>query len=84
MTSEWPWTLQGQKYLTYTEYFIPQAQILVRFALYDQPFLRYTWYKVVENQEHRKCTKWPQTEFEHLMVKSTLNALSTYPRGPNI
>ena len=50
MTSEWPWTLQGQKYLAYTEYFTPEAQILVRFALYDQPFLRYTWYKVVENQ----------------------------------
>ncbi len=29
----------------------------------------YNMYKVIENW---KCTKWPQTEFEHLKVKSTV------------
>ncbi len=32
---------------------------------------------------NRKCIETPQTEHEHLTVKSTLHALSTYPRGPN-
>ncbi len=39
---------------------------------YDQWFSRY---KVAKN---RKCTKWPQTELEHLTVKSTLYTLNTY------
>ena len=37
-------------------------------------------YKDGENQ---KCTEWPQTELEHLAVKSTLCTLNTYPWGPN-
>ncbi len=45
---------------------------------YDQRFSRY---KVAKNQ---KCTEWPQTELEHLTVKSTLFTLNIYSRGPNI
>ncbi len=41
---------------------------------------RFSRYKVAENW---KCTEWPQTELEHLTVKSTLYTLNTYPRGPN-
>ena len=37
-------------------------------------------YKVGKN---RKCTKWPQSEREHLTVKSTPYTLNTYSCGPN-
>ena len=30
-----------------------------------------------------KCTQWPQTELEHLTVKSTLYTLNIYLWGPN-
>ncbi len=36
-----------------------------------------------EISKSRKCTEWPQTELEHLRVKSTLYTLNTYPWGPN-
>ncbi len=32
-------------------------------------------YRISENQ---KCTEWPQTELEHLTVKSSLYTLKTY------
>ena len=66
-------TLNCQKYPTciYTEYVLPKAIV----SLWDQPFSRC---KVVENP---KCTEWPQTDLEHLTVKSTLHILKTYFLG---
>ena len=49
--------------------------------LYDQLFLRYM---DVENRKSRKCTEWPQNDFEHLRVKGTLCTLSTLPLRPKI
>ena len=33
--------------------------------------------------KNRICTEWPQTELEHLTLKSTLHTLNTYSQGPN-
>ena len=63
-------------YTVYTEY-LPLRPKFSSILLYNQLFWRY---KVVENQ---KCTKWPQTDLEHLTVKSILYALNTYTRSPN-
>ncbi len=43
-----------------------------------------TGYRDIRLVENRKWTEWPQTELEHLTVKSTLHMLSTYPWGPNV
>ncbi len=37
----------------------------------------------IQGRQNQKCTKWPQTELEHLTVKSTLYTLNTYLWGPN-
>ena len=67
-------TIKNAQYILST---YPQAQISVpSVLLYDQPFSRY---KVLEN---RKCAEQPQTNFEHLRVKSTLYTLSAYPLRP--
>ena len=79
MTSEWPWTLNSQRYHLYSKY----ERLKPTFwsvSLYAHPFSRY---KVDENRKYRKCTAWPQTDPEHLTVKSTTYTLSAYPRGPN-
>ncbi len=54
-----------------------EAEILVRFAL--RPVV--SRYKVAKNW---KCTKLPQTELEHLTVKSTQYTLCTYPQRSKI
>ncbi len=79
MTLNWTWTLNSQKYSIYTKY-SPQRPKFWSVLLYDYPFSRYNMYKAGENQ---KCTEWPQTELEHLIVKSTLYTLHIYPWGPN-
>ncbi len=53
----------------------PDAQISLRFALRPAIFGM-----VVKN---RKCTEWPQNDFKHLTVKSTLYTVNTHPQGPN-
>ena len=52
-----------------------EPEILVYFA-YELWFSRY---KVPENQN---CTELPQTELEHIKVKSTLHTLNTYHQRP--
>ncbi len=79
MTSDWSWTLKNKKYPIYTTYLPPRPKFQP-FLLCDQPFSRY---KIDETRKFRKCTDWPQTEFEILTVKSTSSTLSTYPWGPN-
>ncbi len=71
----WTWTLNSLKYPVYIKYLPLEAQILVLLALIP----RYTVIK------YQKCTEWPQTEVEHLTVKSTLYTCTknTYPRCPN-
>ena len=75
----WTWILNSQKHFTLNTY--PWGLILVSFALRLAicEIQMYNMYKVGEN---RKCTEWPQTELEHLTVKSTLHTLNTYPWGP--
>ena len=80
MTPEWSWTLNSQKYPVYMKYLPPRAKYW-SILLYGQPFSRY---KVAENRKFRKCTEWPQTDFEILTVISTSYTLSNYPRGPNL
>ncbi len=71
----WTWRPNSQKYSKYTKY-LPLRSKFSFVSLYDYPFPRY---KVVKN---RKCTEWPQTELEHLTVKSTLYTLNTHPWRP--
>ena len=40
-------------------------------------------FRDIRSPENRKCTELPQTELEHLIVKSTLYTLNTYPWAPN-
>ncbi len=48
-------------------------------SLYDQLFSRY---KVVEKP---KCTDWPQNDFNHLTIISTLYELNTHsPQRPKV
>ncbi len=53
----------------------PSPEFSVHFALQPTIFE----IKVAKN---RKCTEWPQTDLEHLTVKSTLFALNTPPPLP--
>ena len=79
--TEWPQnelgTLNSQKYFIYTRYLPPGTQILVSFALQLQGRQKY---KVVKNW---KSTERPQTELEHLTVKSILYTLRICLWGPN-
>ncbi len=68
MTSEWFWTFICQTCSVYAEYLPPEVKCLSVW-LYDQAFLRY---KFIENW---KRTKWPQTDLEHIAVKSSLHIL---------
>ncbi len=77
MIPNWTWRLNSQKYFIYTNYLLLRSKFC-SVSLYDLPFPRYNMYKVGEN---RKCTEWPQTEFEDLTVKNTLYALNTYPEA---
>ena len=65
--------LSVKKYPVYTEYSPPRPKF-PSVSLYHQPFSRY---KVVE---YLKCTKWPQTDLNHLSVKSTVYAEYSSPR----
>ena len=59
--------------------FAPESQILNRFAV--RASIRFRG-KVVEN---RKCTEWPQTDFEHLTDKGVPVYTEHLPtRGPNV
>ncbi len=46
--------------------------------LYDQPFSRY---RAVEN---RKCTEWPQSDLERLIVNNRPFTPNKYPQGQNL
>ena len=74
MTSDWLWNLNSQKCPIYNKY-VPPRNIFGSVLLYDKPFSRYEGSKIGKNQ---KCTDWSQNDPEHLTVKSTLHALSTY------
>ena len=76
MTPNWTWTLNSQKYYIYTKY-LPLRSTFSSVLLYNQRFSRY---KVAENW---KCTEWPQTELEHLTIKSTLYTINTHLWSPN-
>ena len=76
MIPNWTWIHNNQKYL-YTLNTHSRGANIWSVSLYDERFSRY---KVAENQ---KCTEWPQTELEHLIVKSTLYTLNTHPWGLN-
>ena len=65
MTRNWTRTLRGQNYSIYTND-LPQSPQFLSVSFYNQWFSRYM-YKVTGNQ---KFTEWPQTEHEHLTVKS--------------
>ncbi len=72
-TSEWPWTFKCQRYHMY-------LMLRPKFWCYS------VWPVIFEIQsfskiEKSKCTEWPNSAFKHLTVKSTLYALSTYPRS---
>ncbi len=74
MTPNGTWTLNSQMYLrTLNAY--PRGPNFGPFRSTISVF-----HKIAEN---RKCTEWPQTELEHLTVKSSVYTLNTYPRGPN-
>ncbi len=75
ITPNWTWTLNSQNYSIYIEYLLQRPKFW-SISLYNKPFQRY---KV----KNRKYTEWPQTEFEHITVKSTLYILNTYPWCPN-
>ena len=79
MTPNWTWTFDSQKYTVYMTY-LPLGPKFWSVFLYDLPFPRCNMNKVGEK---RKCTEWPQTELEHLTVKSTLYTLNTYLWGSN-
>ena len=74
MTPNWTWTFKSQKSLYIHLVLTHKGQIVVRFAL--RLVVSEIYVQVVKN---RKCTEWPQTEYEHLTVKSTLYTLNTYP-----
>ncbi len=56
-----------------------EAQIFVRFALRPAVFKIQGYWK----RKFRKCTEWPQTDFEILPVKSASHTSSNCARGPN-
>ncbi len=67
----------GWTYPGYTNYFTPEAEILVSFAL--RPDI--SGYKAVENRE--KCTECPQNVFEHL--RQNYSTYSNYlPQRPQL
>ncbi len=74
MTTNRTWTLNSQRYPVYVKY-LPHRPRVWSVLMYDQRFRRYKVVKIVE------CTESPQTEFEHLTVKSTLYSLNTYSTG---
>ncbi len=67
MNQNWNWTLNSQKFSIYTKIHTPEAQALVRFTLRLATFrdTTCTW-----SAKRSGCTEWPQTELEHLTVKS--------------
>ena len=67
------WTCDSQKDSIYTTYLLLRSKC-GSVSLYDSTTL------VIQI---RKCTERPQTELEHLTVKSVLHTLYAYPRGPN-
>ncbi len=64
MTPNATWTLNSQKYSIYTKYLPLKSKFFSVLLLFSR---FWDTYKVAEN---RKCTQWPQTELEHLTVKS--------------
>ncbi len=72
MTSDWPWTLNCQKYPVYTEYLPPRPKFS-SVLLYNPLFSRY---KAVENQ---KCTNWPWTDLSKVPVPCMHWVLSARP-----
>ncbi len=82
-------TLTFKTYLSKVPYIrqqiTPEGQMLVRFALWETvKSAEYTLsiYISREIEKDRKCTKWPQTDPEHLTVKSSLHTINS--PGPNI
>ncbi len=65
------WTLISQKHPVYANFVAPRPKFWSVLP-YNQPFSRY---KVVENRKNWKCTKRPQNDLEHLMVKGTLHTV---------
>ena len=70
----WPWTLTSKSTLCARKtYGVTLKLKFWSVSLYSHLFSRY---KVAENR------KWPQIEFEHLTVKSSLYTLNTYLTSP--
>ena len=64
MTVNWHWTLNNDKYSVCTKD-LPLRLKCWSILLFELWFLRYV-------PENLTCIEWPQTELEHLAVKSTL------------
>ncbi len=72
MTSEWPWTLDWQKYPVYIKYLPPRSKFSVHFTLWQA--------KVVENRQIGDAPN----DLRLILNNYTLYILSTYPWGPNV
>ncbi len=64
MAPIWPWTLNNDKY------FAGNKDLPLRLKFWSI-FSTTTCYRDIRLPENRKCTEWPQTELEHLSIKST-------------
>ena len=82
ITPNWTWTLNSQKYSTYTKY-LPLRPIFFFFFFFFGRFALRLAVSDIQGWRNRKWTEWPQTDLEDLTVKSTLYTLNTYPWGPN-
>ncbi len=78
MTPNWTGTHNSQKYPVYTKY-LPCGPYFAPFSYVTSHFRGLTM-----SFKSRKCTECPQTQVEHLTVKSTLYTSNTYPWGPNL
>ncbi len=79
MAFKWPWILKHQKCCLCPLNTYPQAQIFIHCALWTA-VLRDNVVKI----ETPEMYQWPQTDLEHLTVKSTQYTLNKYSQGPNL
>ena len=79
-TSDWSSTNNNPKYPIYTNYLPPRPKFS-SVLLYDQPFWRY---RVAQSRKFRKCTEWPQADFEIFNIQKYSYTLSNYLRGSNL
>ncbi len=80
MISDWPWTLNSQKYPVYTKYLTTTtpAQILFQFALPLALFEIQGWRKSEKSEMYPMTSEWPWT-----LNSQKYHVYSKYHRGPN-